>query len=592
MSQPLILLLHPVHAPITELEAKSALSEEDRMAFSRAVVLEDARFTRGDTVEIDWLSAQQDLAREFIERVKPELDRGARFAYFGLAPIPLAMQLGYLLEDWSAIDVHQRRHTREGEVSFPWRWESRESTISVNVSASHALVALNVPGDVIVRVSTWHEVDANATRALLPSGPLFEIDITINRPGADSLASRADLLAVARCFREQLDAISDALPQATIHVFAAVPVGLALELGRAVSPTKHRPVQTYQFNSRETPQQRRAFVLQDFGGDTIAPLTDEERDAAAAACELWNAELAELAARAGAGSEPWTRVLRIDSRHDWSTLPPLRLLAPYFGHAEIDAALLEFEFDRESPGRWRLSPQLVLAMHRQLRDDEQRRVAIRLFVLHEGLHLAHHGIGPETANRVGRLPRVLEELDYEADAWAMLQEIALEVSKNGESGAVAMSRRLVEASIATFWAFDRGEKPMREIQVRRLNRYLIWYWQALRLERAQTLDDVVDVLLRKPVLEVAGLRTSVARERVVFSLDHAPDDLELGVVEEHVLERRPNGLPYRIRDLVEGFRVRDAETVKRALRGVFDNVTAKTRPTTGLAGRPKEGGGQ
>jgi hypothetical protein len=59
-----------------------------------------------------------------------------------------------------------------------------------------------------------------------------------------------------------------------------------------------------------------------------------------------------------------------------------------------------------------------------------------MFLLHEGVHLATHRLSRETSVQVGRLPKVLEAVDYEADVWAMLHEFAL-VGQGAERHLVA-----------------------------------------------------------------------------------------------------------------------------------------------------------
>ncbi len=573
MSDSLLAILHPVHAPIGELEAKVALSDADRLRYSGAISLDSLSLTRDETLHLDWVGAQRALAREYEERIAQTARAGARFAYFGLAPIPLAMQLGYLLEEWPSIDVYQRRH----DGSNAWSWASVAPSVQVRVHRTHDVFPITVAGDVVIRISTWHPIDSIATRSVLAAGVLLEVDITLEQPGPDAIASPADVSAIAETFRTELDAISDAMPSSVIHVFAAVPVGLALELGRKVSPTKHRPIQTYQFHARETPSHRPALVLQDVRSTAVRSLAPADIEKATAACSTWNEELERLSAlaRSARADEPtWADAIGLAISDAWRELPDLARLAPVLTGASVDPLRAEFVFDRER-GIWALSPDLVLAVNQAIPSEQLRRLAIRLFFQHEGLHHEWHGLAARTSAGVGRRPRVLEEADYQADVWAMLQELSRAAPREDQDALVRLARDMVETALGMFWAFDSGDGPMHEIQVRRLNRYLIWYWQALRLEHVETLADVVAVLTRKPTLEIAGLQARVTGERVVYRLGSVPEHLEVGVFANDIIERRPDGRAYSVREVVNGFRNRDKRAIKEALRGVFENVYAR-----------------
>lgn len=585
MREALITILHPVHAAITEREAKSALTDDDCRRFTRAITLDSLSCSRDDTASLNWASAQRSLAREFREKVAPHV-REARFAYFGLAPIPLAMQLGYLLEEMAQLDVYQRRH--DGTDS--WSWAATGATQEVHVARSHDIFEIDAPGDVIVRVSTWHPIDAAATRAALAHGALLEVDLTLGAPGPDALAAPADLRAVVARFRDELDAISDRMKGATIHVFAAVPVGLALELGRAVSPSKHRPVQTYQFLARETPSHKPAFVLQQIAPPPSRALSTRDLEQAEAERGVWNQELHELGTRAAALSsegDAWADAVELAENDSWRALPSLATLLPVLTTVASEAPVPEFEFDPERGGRWLLSPGLLLGVASTVPDEQSRRLAARLFFLHEGLHHQWHALTAATSRGIGRLPRVLEELDYQADAWAILQELASHV-RAGRPQPVQFVQTCVATALATFWAFNEGSAPLDEIPVRRLNRYLIWYWQALRLEKATSLTAATTVLAHKPTLEIAGLEPFTVGDRVMCRLDRHREQLELAVFENDMVARRPQGEPYRIGDLLGSFRDRDSQGVKSALRGVFESVVARHTPSSTTSERTRK----
>ena len=73
----------------------------------------------GDLPELDWGAAHDALIAE-IERIRPVLEGSSGLVlYFGMAPIPLTMELGNRIANTRRALVFQQRHdTKE------WRWEA------------------------------------------------------------------------------------------------------------------------------------------------------------------------------------------------------------------------------------------------------------------------------------------------------------------------------------------------------------------------------------------------------------------------------------------------------------------------------------
>jgi hypothetical protein len=198
-----------------------------------------------------------------------------------------------------------------------------------------------------------------------------------------------------------------------------------------------------------------------------------------------------------------------------------------------------------------------------------------LFFLHEAIH-PKQGITSANADRVGRLPRVLEEVDYVADVWALVNEYgrALRAGEVDATAAPSFFRDRVRILTATFWAFDAGDLPLASIPVRRLNRYLIWYWIRIGLEHADDLASVMQILGTKPIVELSGPRVRVFDGRVVFDLDPAAfEDVELALLQEgYRMVRVGTRAGAKVRELLEAVRTGDEATFIAALRGVFDSV--------------------
>jgi hypothetical protein len=563
-----IVLVHPLLAPISAREIEDALGPEVPRPAAIFELAEPTLELR-DLADVDWPRLAADLAAR-----TAELQRSghATVRYFGLAPIPLAIELGRRLGSTRRVHAYQRRHDTRS-----WRWPSDEPTLTARLDGVPDAVSL-AKGDVAVRVSCSYAVSIDDVRRVVPY-PIGELSIEIDRPHDDALASEADVTTVATLFGSALDAIARCYPNCdTIHLFAAVPCALALRLGTEIQPNVHaRPIQTYQFVAGRAPRYWRALVL----GERPRPeLTHEQRTVAHVARGVFAASLGALRdlADVASDSETWLSDLvgpasaRLPNA--LARLGPLGRNRTIVGSTVSERSDVGGEFRWDADARaWTLDDRLLLALATRV-SERDLAIAGRLFFLHEAIHIAKQGITTATVGKIGRLPRVLEEIDYLADLWALVYEHALAV-RAGESprGADVLADR-ARVMTQTLWAFDAGHVPRTTMPIRRLNRYLIWHWLRLGLETVDDLDAALEILGTKPVLEVSGPRVRMVDSRVVFDLDPAGyDDLELGVlVDGFRVVRIGSRAGTEVQALLEAVRMGDEVAFTAVLRGVFDTT--------------------
>lgn len=580
-----LIVKQPVHHGITIDEVLPALTDETRQG-DRPVVELDVMAEGLRAIETeDWSGAAMELTRQFTEKLKPVMavHPGARLAYFGTAPIPLAMQLGSLVGSWAAIDTYLRHHERG---TWSWREPLAARGPKLGISGMPQEM-VRAEGDAVIRVSTSIEVDARDTQAVVAE-PLAEIDIKLEPAALDAMDSMVLLDRVAATFREALDAVSRFRPGVqTVHVFAAVPVGLAFRMGTRINPTMSPRIQTYQFSRIAEVRYRRAITLNEPVRDAIV-LSDEERTKADEARKGFANEARRLQTLAGIYKD-WSQgrdkpswldfVLADPAASERLKAPPWTALVPISSTSLVDANVDQemkpvedsFCFDR-TRNTWKLGDDLLAAIVKGFPDKEDQACAARMLLLHEGLH-GCHSLTSATSPEIGLFPKILEEVDYQADVWAMLHEYRLARLSAGQIDARALFLALIRTATRTMWAFDAGATPLYEIPVRRLNRYLIWYWQYLRIERVRDLSGVAGILSRRPVLEIAGPSVVVRGSRVYYQLDprHARR-LELAVLHDNAVRRLGEAGRLRLDELLDGLRARDGERVKEVLRGAFDQL--------------------
>jgi hypothetical protein len=122
----------------------------------------------------------------------------------------------------------------------------------------------------------------------------------------------------------------------------------------------------------------------------------------------------------------------------------------------------------------------------------------------------------------------------------------------------------------TMWSFDDQGEIIKEIQIRRMNRYLIWYWQSVRIKYSNTLSKILDILSEKPIMEFSGLRLKASNQRVFYNLDDMVKELcEIGIYANGRVKRIT---PANYTDLIEGFRERNGNKIKDTLEMFYENV--------------------
>lgn len=220
-----------------------------------------------DWQQADWPALQREQAAKAAELLRLR-DTGKGVAYFGRTRLPLAMDLGYRLEKWTKTLTFVEHR---GEV---WAWPGRETDevpirpVIDDESLPRRQSFSNAP--VIVRVSVANRIAPKDVHGVVP-GSQADVEVHLgDRVGREALKTHEDLERTAEAFARALDAIRERLPHTeAIHVFAAVPAGLAFRMGTLINHAAYPRVQTYQFWPKATPSYQPALVL----GEIMKPVT-------------------------------------------------------------------------------------------------------------------------------------------------------------------------------------------------------------------------------------------------------------------------------------------------------------------------------
>lgn len=186
-----------------------------------------------------WEIEQGNLRRQFNEKVRNRLQSGGieHLSIFALAPQPLLMVLGHLLSDIPAADVYQLHREPPN-----WRWQAYDEPFEFVVNKADGVgqkVALNL--------SLSAAIDNSRIEKVLGKDiPIWRLTTSPVAPNNDFLKGREQLTQFRQIFRQLMDEIKYTHGQnAELHVFPAVPVAIAMEMGRVRMPKADLPLHIY-----------------------------------------------------------------------------------------------------------------------------------------------------------------------------------------------------------------------------------------------------------------------------------------------------------------------------------------------------------
>lgn len=245
-----VVILQPLDQPIDPTAVMEALEPEVPFGPAYRLVWDRA---------LGW----EEMAKKQRERVDALLERAghqvARVAVFSQAPIPLAIQLGWVLSD--RVDVNAFQYHRDRKS---WRWDSE-------VDADDVDRAIRVEGfpdspeddvsDVCIRVSLSAVVSDADIEGARPDGAVT-VDVSVEDPDVMWLRHPVQVRDLHGMFREVWKCIRRKFPEVErLHVFYAGPAPGALALGRSFNPRMNSPLLLYEYDRNQTPRYSYALTI-------------------------------------------------------------------------------------------------------------------------------------------------------------------------------------------------------------------------------------------------------------------------------------------------------------------------------------------
>lgn len=197
---------------------------------------------------------QQALVDDAITRSREQLPR---FAVFSLAPIPLAIHLGFLLSDRVEVEPFQFDRDRR-----TWLWPELDRPADLKFEVVGVPEKrIEDPVEVAVRVSLSARVTAKETQAVTGGLPV-EVDLQVANPDVMWLVSREQLVALSGAIRGVLSRLRTQVPNCSrIHLFYAGPTGGAIVTGQAINPRMNPPVVLHEYHRQREPRYQAVLTL-------------------------------------------------------------------------------------------------------------------------------------------------------------------------------------------------------------------------------------------------------------------------------------------------------------------------------------------
>jgi len=243
-------IIHDILSPINIQNAIEALKPEKPFG--------PPLYVRTPSYEESWELAAQFQTEVVEDALRKGRDLLPKFAVFSLAPIPLAIHLGYLLSD--RVEVMPFQYDRERST---WCWdESRDKYDKDFHIQGMPSVPIDNPVDVIVRVSLSASI--NPGDSITAAGDCsVQVDLSVTNPDVMWLCHPEQLTLLSKAFRGILKEINRFVPNCTgLHLFYAGPTGGAITLGQAINPRMTPQVTLYQYERRQEPRYKRVLTLE------------------------------------------------------------------------------------------------------------------------------------------------------------------------------------------------------------------------------------------------------------------------------------------------------------------------------------------
>lgn len=224
------------NCPMSFQSACEALIPDYYPASKNSIELGYRQSSMSDNMETYWIAEVENLQLQINQCIKRQMMQGntKHYSVFAIAPQPLLIKLGTMLNDLHHVRVFQKH--REPQT---WKWQ-QTSTAKEYIFKQPT----NISKTPVLLISLSATVDHSRIKKIL--GEDISIwEITIDTPNNDFLKTEELLIMYRQQSRIALDKIKACHGCVDLHVFPVMPVSAAVEFGRVWMPKADMPLVIY-----------------------------------------------------------------------------------------------------------------------------------------------------------------------------------------------------------------------------------------------------------------------------------------------------------------------------------------------------------
>lgn len=228
------------NSPLSYQSACEALLHDYYPANDNAIELRMKNVPFTDDSDAYWMMEEANLCEQFKLQIKPRLMQGNtnHYSVFALAPQPLLIKLGVLLNDLNDVKVYQKH--REPST---WKWNIVSSNIEYIIHEPEDKTKVPVLVFSLSATVTYDRIQ----KTLGDNTSIWKITLS-GTPNNDFLKTEALLSNFRRTIRYTFDKIKSHHGCTELHIFPAMPVSASVELGRVWMPKVDMPMVIYDAN--------------------------------------------------------------------------------------------------------------------------------------------------------------------------------------------------------------------------------------------------------------------------------------------------------------------------------------------------------
>ncbi len=234
--------------------------------------------------------------------------------------------------------------------------------------------------------------------------------------------------------------------------------------------------------------------------------------------------------------------------------------------------------------QWQIDKHVLHEFYKEFEgSSEDLNLCLAMYLIHEAFHKDMHSLDRYTVNGIGDYARVIEEADYQADVYAMINVLLLQIAEKGESMSVGSECiSLIKIALRTTTSFAKLEQqpPYNKAQIRRVNRTLIWICQWIFTEKIMTnfkkseehYTEILKVLFKKPVIDIEGFEIFTNKKRIFFMLDsERASSIRICTFLENKITRNELNTSVQL-NFVEGLQNLDLSKLHKAMLSYLTSV--------------------